>query len=33
MHPGMMDTIMGLNPYQKDKGILGLVSCFCAAQV
>lgn len=30
---GMMDTIMGLNPYQKDKGIMGLVSCFVAAQV
>jgi solute carrier family 25 (adenine nucleotide translocator) protein 4/5/6/31 len=29
---GMMDTIMGLNPYQKDKGMMGLVSCFLAAQ-
>merc|ERR1739845_43933 len=28
-----MDSIMGLNPYQKDKGIMGLVSCFVAAQV
>merc|ERR1719432_318912 len=29
---GMMDTIMGLNPYRKDKGIMGLASCFVAAQ-
>merc|ERR1712137_1115217 len=28
-----MDTIMGLNPYQKDKGMMGLVTCFISAQV
>jgi len=33
MQMGLMDSIMGLNPYQKDKGIMGLVSCFAAAQV
>ncbi|CAD7961982.1 unnamed protein product [Amoebophrya sp. A120] len=30
---GFMDSIMGLNPWQKDRGILGLVTCFVAAQV
>jgi len=33
MQMGLMDTIMGLNPYQKDRGVMGLVSCFIAAQV
>jgi solute carrier family 25 (adenine nucleotide translocator) protein 4/5/6/31 len=30
---GMFDSIMGLNPYQKDLGIKGFVSGFIAAQV
>lgn len=30
---GMFDTFMGLNPYQKDKGIKGLVGAFFAAQL
>mmetsp|Transcript_9710 Transcript_9710/g.23915 ORF Transcript_9710/g.23915 Transcript_9710/m.23915 type:complete len:310 (-) Transcript_9710:1178-2107(-) len=30
---GFMDSIMGLNPWQKDRGILGLATCFAAAQV
>lgn len=29
---GFMDSIMGLNPWQKDRGFLGLVTCFVAAQ-
>jgi len=29
---GCFDTICGLNPYKKDKGLLGIVSTFCAAQ-
>merc|ERR1712190_567610 len=29
---GCFDTITGLNPYKKDKGILGAVSTFVAAQ-
>mmetsp|Transcript_43302 Transcript_43302/g.101040 ORF Transcript_43302/g.101040 Transcript_43302/m.101040 type:complete len:308 (-) Transcript_43302:173-1096(-) len=29
---GTFDTITGLNPYKKDKGILGAVSTFAAAQ-
>merc|ERR1712141_115688 len=29
---GTFDTIVGLNPYKKDKGILGAVSTFAAAQ-
>merc|ERR1712127_1097600 len=29
---GCFDTIVGLNPYQKDKGILGAASTFAAAQ-
>merc|ERR1712232_329043 len=29
---GCFDTITGLNPYKKDKGILGAVSTFAAAQ-
>lgn len=33
MQMGCFDTIMGLNPYQKDKGLMGLVTGFCAAQV
>ena len=30
---GMFDTFMGLNPYQTDKGIKGLVGAFLAAQL
>jgi len=30
---GLFDSIMGLNPYQKDVGIKGFVSGFIAAQV
>jgi solute carrier family 25 (adenine nucleotide translocator) protein 4/5/6/31 len=30
---GMFDSIMGLNPYQKDLGLMGFVSGFIAAQV
>jgi solute carrier family 25 (adenine nucleotide translocator) protein 4/5/6/31 len=30
---GLFDTIMGLNPYQKDMGIKGFVSGFFAAQI
>lgn len=30
---GLFDTIMGLNPYQKDIGIKGFVSGFFAAQI
>lgn len=30
---GMFDTFMGLNPYQMDKGIKGIVGAFIAAQV
>jgi len=30
---GLFDSIMGLNPYQKDVGILGFVSGFAAAQI
>merc|ERR1711866_280 len=29
---GCFDTITGLNPYKKDKGILGAISTFAAAQ-
>merc|ERR1712093_52268 len=29
---GTFDTIIGLNPYKNDLGIMGLVSTFCAAQ-
>merc|ERR1719446_1177165 len=29
---GCFDTITGLNPYKKDKGIMGAVSTFVAAQ-
>merc|ERR1712084_15299 len=29
---GAFDTIVGLNPYKNDKGIMGAVSTFCAAQ-
>merc|ERR1711963_624388 len=29
---GTFDTITGLNPYKKDKGIMGAVSTFVAAQ-
>merc|ERR1712232_931317 len=29
---GTFDTITGLNPYKKDKGIMGAVSTFAAAQ-
>merc|ERR1712113_110814 len=29
---GCFDTITGLNPYKKDKGILGAVTTFAAAQ-
>jgi len=29
---GCFDTICGLNPYKKDKGVLGIVSTFVAAQ-
>merc|ERR1711924_72887 len=29
---GAFDTIVGLNPYKDDKGIMGAVSTFCAAQ-
>merc|ERR1712193_475424 len=29
---GTFDTITGINPYQKDKGIVGAVSTFIAAQ-
>merc|ERR1712203_1056017 len=29
---GTFDTIMGLNPYKSDLGLLGAVSTFCAAQ-
>jgi len=29
---GTFDTIVGLNPYKKDKGILGAVTTFAAAQ-
>merc|ERR1712178_61947 len=29
---GAFDTIVGLNPYKNDKGIMGAVSAFCAAQ-
>merc|ERR1712083_1282610 len=29
---GCFDTITGLNPYKNDKGILGAVSTFAAAQ-
>ncbi|CAD7931756.1 unnamed protein product [Amoebophrya sp. A25] len=29
---GFMDSIMGLNPWQKDRGMMGLVTCFVAAQ-
>jgi len=30
---GLFDTIMGLNPYQKDLGLMGFVSGFFAAQI
>ena len=30
---GLFDSIMGLNPYQKDLGIMGFVTGFFAAQV
>jgi len=29
---GTFDTIMGLNPYKTDKGLMGAVSTFCSAQ-
>jgi len=29
---GCFDTITGLNPYKKDKGIMGALTTFCAAQ-
>jgi len=29
---GAFDTIVGLNPYKDDKGVMGAVSTFCAAQ-
>merc|ERR550514_1848674 len=29
---GAFDTIVGLNPWKDDKGIMGFVSTFCAAQ-
>jgi len=29
---GTFDTIMGLNPYKDDLGIMGMVSTFCSAQ-
>lgn len=29
---GTFDTIMGLNPYAKDKGIMGMVATFFSAQ-
>lgn len=30
---GLFDTILGLNPYAKDKGVMGLITSFIAAQV
>merc|ERR1740133_658601 len=30
---GLFDTIMGLNPYQKDMGLMGFVTGFFAAQI
>merc|ERR1712174_27479 len=30
---GAFDTIVGLNPYKDDTGILGALSTFCAAQI
>jgi len=30
---GLFDTIMGLNPYEKDTGMLGFVTGFFAAQI
>jgi solute carrier family 25 (adenine nucleotide translocator) protein 4/5/6/31 len=30
---GLFDTIMGLNPYQKDLGLMGFVTGFFAAQI
>mmetsp|Transcript_21137 Transcript_21137/g.68174 ORF Transcript_21137/g.68174 Transcript_21137/m.68174 type:complete len:306 (+) Transcript_21137:102-1019(+) len=29
---GVNDTLVGLNPYQKDKGLTGIASKFCCAQ-
>ena len=29
---GTFDTIMGLNPYKNDLGLMGMVSTFCSAQ-
>merc|ERR1711862_508449 len=29
---GAFDTLVGLNPWKNDKGVLGAVSTFCAAQ-
>jgi len=29
---GTFDTIMGLNPYKDDLGVMGMVSTFCSAQ-
>ena len=29
---GCFDTIVGLNPYKKDKGFMGAITTFCAAQ-
>merc|ERR1711990_60094 len=29
---GTFDTIMGLNPYKKDKGVMGMLSTFVSAQ-
>merc|ERR1711897_33813 len=30
---GAFDTIVGLNPYKNDKGVMGAVSTFAAAQI